>query len=224
MPLRRVLGLIGSLVLAIGVFVPILSVPIVGSINYFKNGQGDGTIVLLLTLVSLLLIVQRRFEWLLTTGVGSLAVVLFTFINFRMKLADIQAGMDSKLADNPFRGLADVFAQSVQIQWGWMLLVIGSCLLIAAAVVRESIDAFRNCPFCAEPIQPAARVCKHCKSEVVPENMPTDPAPASCVFPRRVVIVTVLLVLVVPGIAWALPRIPALITHCDWQALECVWG
>ena len=63
---RHSLGLIGSVALILGVFAPILSLPIVGSVNYFSNGSGDGTIVLLVALISLLLTLRRRYEWLLT--------------------------------------------------------------------------------------------------------------------------------------------------------------
>jgi hypothetical protein len=40
-----------------------------------------------------------------------------------------------ELADNPFRGLADVMVQQVQLQYGWAVLVIGVMLIFAAAIV-----------------------------------------------------------------------------------------
>jgi len=112
---RHSLGLIGSVALILGVFAPILSLPIVGSVNYFSNGSGDGTIVLLVALISLLLTLRRRYEWLLTTGIASLATLLFTFLNVRMRISAMNAEAESTLAGNPFRGLADVAIQSVQI-------------------------------------------------------------------------------------------------------------
>lgn len=36
-----------------------------------------------------------------------------------------RADMELDLAGNPFRGLADITIQSVQLQWGWALLVVG---------------------------------------------------------------------------------------------------
>jgi hypothetical protein len=39
---RQVVGLTGALVLFIGVFTPIVSVPTVGYINYFQNERLDG--------------------------------------------------------------------------------------------------------------------------------------------------------------------------------------
>ena len=42
---RQWFGILGSILLFIGVFAPIISVPIVGNVNYFQNGKGDGVIV-----------------------------------------------------------------------------------------------------------------------------------------------------------------------------------
>lgn len=39
---QLLLGVIGSIVLFIAVFMPLFSVPIVGNVNYFQNGKGDG--------------------------------------------------------------------------------------------------------------------------------------------------------------------------------------
>lgn len=33
----------------------------------------------------------------------------------------------------------------------------------------QNKEELRDCPFCAEPIKKAAKLCKHCKSEVAPE-------------------------------------------------------
>jgi hypothetical protein len=46
------------------------------------------------------------------------------------------------LKDNPFRGLADVAVQSIQLQWGWAVLVIGIVLLVAAAAMKDTSKDF----------------------------------------------------------------------------------
>jgi hypothetical protein len=58
---KQLLGLIGSIVLFIGVFTPIVSVPIMGNMNYFQNGKGDGTIVLVLAVISLILVLAKKY-------------------------------------------------------------------------------------------------------------------------------------------------------------------
>ena len=133
---KRLFGIAGSILLFIGVFTPIISLPFVGGVNYFRNGTGDGVIVLFLACISFLLSLTNRFRGLWFTGGASLAVMLFTFVNFQTKLAETKSQMETQLAGNPFRGLADVAMQSVQLQWGWAVLVVGAGLVITSAALQ----------------------------------------------------------------------------------------
>ena len=137
MKTKQLLGLIGSIVLFIGVFSPIISVPIMGNMNYFNNGKGDGTIVLVFAAFSLLLVLIKKYRLLWFTGLGSLGLMLFSFINFQSRMSQTRADMESELAGNPFRGLADMTMQSIQLQWGWALLIVGTVLVIACAAMKD---------------------------------------------------------------------------------------
>jgi len=134
---KQLLGLIGSAVLFVGVFAPIISVPIMGNMNYFQNRRGDGIIVLVLVAVSLILILLKKFKGLWFTGLSSMAILAFTFINFQIKMSDVKTQMEIELTGNPFRGIADMAIQSVQLQWGWALLIIGVSLVIASAAIKD---------------------------------------------------------------------------------------
>lgn len=119
---------------------PLIKFPIVGDINYFNNGKGDGVIVLVLALISLACVILNRCKFLWFTGTGSflmLFVTLFTFLN---KMSQARADMEFQLSGNPFRGLADMAIQSIQLQWGWAMLVIGSSLLILSAAIKEQSE------------------------------------------------------------------------------------
>jgi hypothetical protein len=59
-----------------------------------------------------------------------LGLLTFTFIRFQSGMTEMRSKMDSELADNPFRGLAEVAVSSVQLQWGWAVLVLGAALVI----------------------------------------------------------------------------------------------
>jgi len=114
-----------------------------GNMNYFQNGKGDGTIVLILAVISLVLVLAKKYKGLWFTGIGSLGIMLFTFINFQSKMSQAKADMESELAGNPFRGLADVAMQSVQLQWGWALLIVGAALVIASAAMKDETQENR---------------------------------------------------------------------------------
>ncbi len=134
--LRQVLGFMGAFVLIVGVFAPLINVPIMGSVNYFQNGKGDGTFVLALGIISLVLILAKQYKWLWITGLGSLGLLTFTFFHFQSKISQMKTEMETGLAGNPFRGLVDVAMQSVQIQWGFALLAVGAILLIISAAKK----------------------------------------------------------------------------------------
>lgn len=137
METRKVIGLAGSAILFMGVFAPILSVPILGNINYFRNGEGDGAIILILAIISLVLVLGEKYRGLWLTGIIALVVMLSTFIHFQSAMSQTKADIDSKLTDNPFRGLADIAVHSVQLQWGWALLIVGAILLIISAAMKD---------------------------------------------------------------------------------------
>lgn len=189
---RSTVALLGAALLAIGVFTPIVSMPVVGSVNYFRNGEGDGVVILVLVLISLLLMIPRWFRGLIVTGTLSLIMLLVTFLRFRQMLSDMRSSMSTDLADNPFRGLGEAMLQSVQLQWGWALLVLGSILLIAAGLMREAQPPAeehdrdqRDCPWCAERILRKAVVCKHCGREIGTDSSADTPASADDEWSRK---------------------------------------
>lgn len=75
-----------------------------------------------------------------------MVMILFTVVNFTVTLANEREAAMSELQGNPFRSLADVAFQSVGLQWGWVVVLIGSALLLAVASwehlvkLRDGID------------------------------------------------------------------------------------
>lgn len=127
------MGWIGTLLLFVGVFTPIVSVPFMGNVNYFRNGEGDGVLVLVFAGISAVLLLKEKFGGLYVTAGLSLAVMLFSFFNFQSSMSQARAEMERDLAGNPFRGLADMAVESIQLQWGWAVLLVGAGLQIACA-------------------------------------------------------------------------------------------
>jgi hypothetical protein len=137
---KQFLGIIGSILLFIGVFIPIISFPVIGAMNYFQYSQWEGPLILILATISLFLSLTGRYNRLWVTGFLSLGVVAITFITIQFKLNALQEKLAMRLAGNPFRGLADKALQSVHIQWGWALLVAGALLIIVSAALKQGLD------------------------------------------------------------------------------------
>ena len=131
MDTKKFVGLIGSIVLFIGVFAPTFSSVMDGNISYFHSGQGEGIIVLILAGISLLLVLTGKFQGLWFTGLGSLAIMLFTFFDFQGWFS--QTDTESELADNPFLGL--IYA--TQLEWGWAVLILGVAFVITPASMKD---------------------------------------------------------------------------------------
>jgi len=108
--------------------------------NYFHNGRGDGVIILALAVTSFVFVLIRWYRQLWITSLSSAAVLAFTFFNFQSKMSQATRQMETELKDNPFRGLADLAVQSVQLQWGWAVLVIGIAFLIVVAAMKDTAD------------------------------------------------------------------------------------
>lgn len=130
---RQRIGGLGSLMLILGAFAPLVSMPIVGNVSYFNNGSGDGMFILAAALLSLLILYRKKYQYLWATGLLSLALLSYTFIRFQNTLSEIRSQMETELANNPFAGIAQAAAASIQLQWGFPVMIIGAVLLLVAA-------------------------------------------------------------------------------------------
>jgi len=57
---KKNIGLAGCGLLVLGTFLPIVRLPMVGSINYFNNGNGDGIYIIIIAIISLFLILKKN--------------------------------------------------------------------------------------------------------------------------------------------------------------------
>lgn len=134
-PAEKMLGFAGSALLLIGAFLPLVSLPMVGGVTYVRGGSGEGILIVIMALVAALLVAKDRFTGVAITGALASALMIFTFVNFQSRVANAQERMNSELAGNPFKGLADTMMQSVQLEWGWAVLILGVVCLFASSIV-----------------------------------------------------------------------------------------
>jgi hypothetical protein len=125
---RLLLGLLGSLFLIFGVFTPLFSVPIVGSVTYLGSGFGDGLFILVFAVIAILLTLFKRFRYLFIPALLSLALMVYTFTSFQSRLGRLRDD------DNP---LSAALGSAIQLSWGWGILTIGVVLLIIAASLKR---------------------------------------------------------------------------------------
>jgi hypothetical protein len=128
---RRNLALAGAGSLAVGLFLPIVTMPFIGSVNLFNNGTNWIALGLLaLAVVTATLGLQNREGDVLLPGIGAAGALIYKFAMLQYTIAQMRSSVANELKDNPFASIAHSAVGAVQIQWGWLVLALGAGLLI----------------------------------------------------------------------------------------------
>jgi hypothetical protein len=139
--------LVAAAVMALGAFCPVVSFPILGSMNYVMGGRGDGIYIVACSaaIIALVLSGYRRTTGIL--AVGALFMMMMSVVGLAAKLSEARAGLvrDS----GPFAGLATLIANSVGLEWGWLLLIGGALgvvilALLAPGEIDPAVDGQRH--------------------------------------------------------------------------------
>ncbi|RJO66737.1 MAG: hypothetical protein C4523_11630 [Myxococcales bacterium] len=141
---QKLIGIVGAGLLFCGIFAPIISIPIVGNVNYIGNGRGEGVYILPLAVATLVLVLLEKYKWLWVTGISSLGIMMYTFVKLQAALHETAPDTTKALEGNPFKeiaeNLASAAAQTVQIQWGWAVLFAGVGCILASAGMSPLFD------------------------------------------------------------------------------------
>jgi hypothetical protein len=111
---RQMLAGLGIILLIVGVFSPVAKILWVET-DYFKDGEGDGVLVLILLVVAAPLLLTARYPRVAWIPVALLAALLIY----------------------DFFDVYDVVKDYGSLGWGWIPLFVGEGLLIAAAATRS---------------------------------------------------------------------------------------
>lgn len=134
----QLIGILGSILLLIGVFLPIVQIPIVGSIALFVGLKSYGSIVFVLAVLSIFLITYNQAKILLLAGTIALSIILYNLYRTNEYVSRIQDKAEGQINDGIFGGLAAAMSQSVKLEFGWLFLIAGSiCILLAATTINK---------------------------------------------------------------------------------------
>lgn len=134
---KQHLGLIGALVLAGGVFAPIVQMPLFGNLNFFDHGHGYGVLVLVLAVISAYAVLIKAFRLLWLTCCGSLGLSLYTLYAPLQGLPGITMRMRMAFPGDAAKPIAERMLRSLEWQWGWSILALGIVLLLACLFTQE---------------------------------------------------------------------------------------
>lgn len=131
----KTMGFVGSGLLIVGLFLPIATLPFLGSVTLMSNGFNVIAIgLLILGLLSGVLNWAERREALIWTGGAALLTVIYMFGRLQWSMMEMRSNLAQGLEGNPFAGLAQTAMASVGLQWGWLILAVGPAVLLYVAV------------------------------------------------------------------------------------------
>jgi len=116
--IAQALGIAGIVLTILGIFSPVMTMPVVGTLNYFRNGTAEAIILIILTVFSVFFLLKKHYSWLYGSSVWALFLVSGTFLYYQSVFSDMKASVDRELSGNPFRGLADLAMAGTGLSWG----------------------------------------------------------------------------------------------------------
>lgn len=134
---RQFCAFVGTGCLVFGIWAPVMDVLFFGEIAYGHYARVESGVILALAVVAVLATAFERFKLLWIAGAGSLAALLATAYRIVAMVTE---------APKAAPAMMEAWQQSVQLQWGWIPLVLGAVLLLVASagprlLVREAAQS-----------------------------------------------------------------------------------
>lgn len=138
---NKTIAFVGAGLLAVGLFVPIVTLPFVGSVSLFANGT-NLLAYLLLVLAGLIAFAasKSKVHDALAPAIAALAVVVAKFIELQLTISQMRGQLAASLKDNPFAEMIGGLSNAVQIEWGWLVLVAGAVAAVYAAIQARKVE------------------------------------------------------------------------------------
>lgn len=141
---QQIIQFAGIALASIGLFMPAVSAPIIGSMSLMTVPFSGDVILAILGLAAATVALEWNIPSRLLAGVSAVVVLVYG-ISAWLRLESGKQAMMSNLADNPFAGLVTGLAESVALSYGWVPALVG-CLIAAllptkkAYPVREDVS------------------------------------------------------------------------------------
>ena len=129
----------GATILLIGLFLPLVSLPIVGTVNAFELKDGIGAFLTLPCIAGAIYFAgmgkQREAACAFAAAGAVLAIIFF---HIQSTISDMKSSLAAQLAGNPFRGIVEGFADTFGLEWGWTIIVLGLAVGLYGALSKQA--------------------------------------------------------------------------------------
>lgn len=150
----KIIGLVGSLLLILGPFCPLIHVPFLGDLSYMSNGgHSDGIFIIIIGILAIILsFVESKINVFL--GIIPIIILLYFFTN-----------LQHIINNNNF------LLNAISISWGFGIIIIGSiCTIISGFLMKTNKKIKSKKP---ENIKEnhAIKICKKCGFDMKNRNI-----------------------------------------------------
>jgi len=126
-----------------GTFLPMVGIPLFKDQNFWEAKLAGAAIITTLALASVALAVFKRFAWLYATGLASIALLSYAVMTMNSQKAKAHQDLQA-MANSPLRGLGDNFVKAINLRHGWVIMTLGSVVILAVAVLGPRLIAVRK--------------------------------------------------------------------------------
>jgi hypothetical protein len=133
----------GAVALLVGSFLPVYSLPLLGSVTWIANGETFGTATVLLAVVTAVLSALQKHRLVWVTGWLHLALLVLGLGGFYWEKGQRGAAALHRSSSDVFNlsGLEAAYYDAIQLAWGWCVLFLGAGLVIYGAVLAARDEA-----------------------------------------------------------------------------------
>ena len=147
----KILVIIGSCFLLIGIFLPCVSIPIMGSKNYLQLGTTSSIFLFAMIGLSIvLLLFQVRTDLYFFIGglnLGSILLKLFTIISNISDMKESTArGAEAEGWESLGATIASSMISNVSFGGGWAILIIGAVIITLSPLLGDRIIVLKVKP------------------------------------------------------------------------------
>jgi len=136
---KQILGVIGLILLIVGLFLPIIKIPINDNINFYGNNRAEAMVIAALSVLSLIFILIKRYSLLWIPVIAIIAVMSVLGIDIAMRVMNAKSKAEGiigeELTEEISEGVTQIVTDHVQIQWGVVVLAAGILLIILCAII-----------------------------------------------------------------------------------------
>lgn len=152
--MKRIVGLIGTCLVIVRVFLPAATIPMHGSISLYLGGHGDGMFMLVAAIPAAIFFALNWYRIGTALGMVTAAMVFLKLIVLSTQLEELARKVTQLSPANLRESIEQAAATNAGLSFAWFILIPGALMMAFAAFVpnRKLGPTLAQAP--ALPVEP----------------------------------------------------------------------